>query len=171
MKTEETKSETSSPTELIIKMAIKAWEIQNDRMNKVLDSLTDEDLLREIAPGKNRGIYLVGHLTAVSDNLLPLFDLGDGLYPQLGNLFVKIPDKSGVEFPTAAELRKYWSEVNAKLAHHFHAMQPNDWLAKHNAVSEEDFAKEPHRNKLNVLLNRTNHQSYHLGQLILLLNK
>jgi hypothetical protein len=29
-------------------------------------------------------------------------------------------------------------------------------------------AKEPHRNKLNLLMNRTNHLSYHLGQLVLL---
>jgi len=36
------------------------------------------------------------------------------------------------------------------------------------AVSDEDFSKEPHRNKLNVIINRTNHMSYHLGQLILL---
>lgn len=42
---------------------------------------------------------------------------------------------------------------------------------KHSAVSEEDFAKEPHRNKLNLLLNRTNHLSYHHGQLVFLKEK
>jgi len=42
--------------------------------------------------------------------------------------------------------------------------QPDEWFAKHSAVSAEDFAKEPHRNKLNILVNRTNHHSYHLGQ-------
>ena len=37
-----------------------------------------------------------------------------------------------------------------------------------NLVSAEDFAKEPHRNKLNLIINRTNHQNTHYGQLIYL---
>lgn len=170
MKPQETTNQsTSSHTALAIDMIIRAWETQNDRMNKALDGLTDEDLMREIAPGKNRGIYLLGHLIAVNDNLFPLFDLGEKLYPKLSDLFIKIPDKSGVEFPSAAELRKYWKEVNEKLTQHFGAMQPDEWFSRHTSVSAEDFAKEPHRNKLNVVINRTSHQSYHIGQLILLL--
>jgi hypothetical protein len=35
-------------------------------------------------------------------------------------------------------------------------------------MTEEDFEKEPGRNKLSVLINRTNHMAYHLGQLVLL---
>jgi len=47
-------------------------------------------------------------------------------------------------------------------------MSVADWMGRHMSVSEEDFAKEPQRNKFNVLIGRTNHQSYHLGQLNLL---
>ena len=36
------------------------------------------------------------------------------------------------------------------------------------ATIEEDFIKEPHRNKLNIILTRTTHLSYHTGQLALL---
>ncbi len=54
------------------------------------------------------------------------------------------------------------------LAKHFNILQPNEWLGKHTAVSEEDFIKEPHRNRLNVVIGRTNHLSHHLGQLTLL---
>jgi hypothetical protein len=39
-----------------------------------------------------------------------------------------------------------------------------DWLKKHTAVSDEDFVKDPTRNRLAILMNRTNHASYHLGQ-------
>jgi hypothetical protein len=31
-------------------------------------------------------------------------------------------------------------------------------------VSDEDFEKEPHRNRFTVLLGRTAHLSYHVGQ-------
>jgi len=35
---------------------------------------------------------------------------------------------------------------------------------RHTAVSEEDFEREPHRNRFTVLLGRTTHLAYHLGQ-------
>jgi hypothetical protein len=153
---------------LFIKMVLGAWKMQNDQVNKLLEKLTDETLLKEVAPGKNTGIYLLGHLIAVNDNLLPLFGLGERLHPELTNPFLKMPDKSGLEFPTPATLRSYWKEVNATLEKHFEKLSADEWFTRHNSVSPEDFAKEPHRNKLNVLMSRTTHQGYHLGQLIFL---
>jgi hypothetical protein len=46
----------------------------------------------------------------------------------------------------------------------FASLSAADWLKKHGAVSEEDFLKEPLRNRLAILLSRTNHLTYHLGQ-------
>jgi ribosomal protein L16 Arg81 hydroxylase len=93
------------------------------------------------------------------------------MYPQLEKPFLTSPDKSGNEMPSAQELRKLWKEVNAKFSATIATVTPDEWFMKHTAVSEEDFAKEPHRNRLNVLINRTNHQSYHLGQLVYLKSK
>jgi hypothetical protein len=36
------------------------------------------------------------------------------------------------------------------------------------SVSPEDFVEEPHRNELNVLINRTGHVANHIGQMNLL---
>ena len=145
-----------------------AWDTHIARMNKLLNELTDDQLSAETASGKNTGIYLLGHLTAVSDRIIPLLGLGERRFPELENLFVTSPDKSGLTFPPLKELRKCWNETNASLTHYFTHMGTDDWFTKHTAVSEEEFAKEPHRNKLNLLINRTNHLSYHLGQLIYL---
>jgi hypothetical protein len=57
--------------------------------------------------------------------------------------------------------------VNSKLTSAFEEFTPLDWLKKHNAVSDEDFAKDPTRNRLAVLMSRTNHASYHSGQAML----
>jgi hypothetical protein len=46
-------------------------------------------------------------------------------------------------------------------------LRPENWLEKRTAVSDEDFAKDPSRNRLAVVLSRTNHMSYHLGQIML----
>jgi len=43
----------------------------------------------------------------------------------------------------------------------------DDWLKKHTAVSDEDFSKNPTRNRLVVVLYRTNHGSFHTGQIAL----
>ena len=77
-------------------MAVTAWKTQNERVDKLLDKLSDDQLRGDIAPGKNSGAYLLGHLTAVNDNLLPLFGFSDKLYPELQNIFLTNPDKSGL---------------------------------------------------------------------------
>jgi len=149
-------------------MALMAWETHVKRMNSLLGKLSDVQLEHEVAPGRNTGVYLLGHLTAVNDYMLPLFGLGERLYPELETIFITNPDKSGLDKPSAAELRSYWSNVTNTLNEHFSKMTADDWFARHTSVSEADFAKEPHRNKLNVLLNRTNHQAYHWGQMAFL---
>lgn len=100
-----------------------------------------------------------------------MLGLGEKLFPELENMFITNPDKTITELPTLAELRSKWSLIVATLTEHFEKMSAADWLSKHTKVSEEDFAKDVLRNKLNVLIGRTNHQSYHLGQLALLTDK
>lgn len=154
--------------EIFVKMALDAWNTQIDRTNKLFNSLSDEQLGQEVAPGRNSGVYLLGHLTAVHDALFPLLGLGEKFYPQLDEIFIKNPDKSGIQKPETKQLRNYWNDVNEKLGKHFSNFSIEEWLQRHTAISETDFAKEPHRNRLNVLLNRTSHLANHLGQLIFL---
>jgi hypothetical protein len=171
MKAQEERITNAAEKELFVKMAIDAWEAQNARVDKLLEELSDEQLQAETAPGKNSGVYLLGHLTAVSDGLLAILGFGEKLYPQLEEIFLKNPENSGIEKPSTAELKQYWKDINAKVRGHFEKTSADDWFGKHTAVSAEDFAKEPHRNKLNVLISRTIHQSYHLGQLVYLKGK
>ncbi len=151
--------------ELAVKLIIAEWQKQNSRLDKLLETLSDEQLAKNTAPGRNSGIYLVGHLAAVNDAMLPLLGFGEKLHPELEAIFLTNPDTAGLEKPSLEKLKLYWKEINAKLTAHINTMKTADWFTRHTAVSEEDFAKEPHRNKLNILINRSNHQSYHLGQL------
>ena len=66
-----------------------------------------------------------------------------------------------------AQSRKYWDEVNGKLLSQFATLSENEWLQRHRSMSDEDYAKDPTRNRLAILLSRTNHMSYHLGQMTL----
>ena len=159
--------ETTQP-DLLVKMILMGWDAQNSYLNKLISSLTDEQFAKEIAPGKNTGVYLLGHLIAVSDGMLPLLGFGDRLFPEMEEVFIKNPDKSGQVFLSVPELKQRLEAVNTKLNSHFRSAEVNGWLSRHEAVSSEDFVKEPHRNKLNVVINRTGHMAYHIGQLRLI---
>ena len=155
-------------TETILKMLFDRWHASIKNCNTLLDQLSDEQLEKEIAPGKNRGIYLLGHLIAVHDDMLVLLDMGDKLYPELREPFITSPDKAVTSIPSVTTLRSYWNNQCDVMKQKFESLKPEDWFAKHTAVSIEDFSKEPHRNKLNIVLTRTTHLAYHTGQLVLL---
>ena len=157
--------------DVFIKMALDSWNIHIKRFDNILDKLTDEQLMQEISPSKNRGIYLLGHLAGIHDMMLPLLRFSDSLYPELSFIFVDQPDKAVTDLPSASQLRNQWKKVNEKLVQHFSSLAPDEWFTRHASISEEDFMKEPHRNRLNVVLNRTAHLSYHLGQMALLVKK
>jgi len=154
---------------LSVEVAINSWRLVLERTNKAFSNLTDDQLLKEVASGRNRLIYLWGHLTAVHDAMFPILGLGERLHPELDAIFVSSPDKTGAQLPPVGELRKYWDEVNGKLLSQFASLSADEWLQRHKAMSEEDYAKDPTRNRLAVLLSRTNHMSYHLGQMTLAL--
>lgn len=153
---------------LFVKMGLLSWEGQLKRVTSLLNTLTDEQLSHEIAPGRNTGAYLIGHLLAIHDAIVPLFGLGEKLYPGLDEVYITSPDRSDKKTLSIPQLREYWKEVHARLEQRLASLTEEQWFQRHMSVSEEDFQKEPHRNKLNVLIGRANHIAYHLGQLILL---
>lgn len=155
-------------TELIVKMVIDRWNGSIVNLNKVLNELSDEQLQKEVATGKNRGTYLLGHLIAVHDDMLKLLGMGEKLYPELFEIFIKQADKEASQTPTVAELRVMLEKQNTHLQEKFQKIKPEEWFERHTAVSAEDFANEPHRNKLNIIITRTSHLQYHMGQIALL---
>lgn len=156
---------------LFAEMSLFNWNLYIKRTDDLLNTLTDEQLAGEISPGRNTGVYLTGHLFTYHDAMCDILELGERKYASLDNAFLKNPDKSGINFPSIATLREYWTETNNRLQKYFANMQTAEWFSKHKNISAEDFAKEPRRNKLSILINRTHHLSYHYGQLILLKSK
>jgi len=126
--------------------ALRAWKLVIAQLDQMFSSMSDDELQREVAPGRNRVFYLMGHLTAVHDRVT-----SDRVAPEA--------------------VRRAWSEVNARLTAAMAALPPEEWLKKHNAVSDEDFAKAPLRNRLSVLQTRTTHAGFHAGQIRLALTK
>lgn len=153
--------------ELLGITALNSWKLVLGRFDQNLAVLTDEQLQKQVAPGKNRLLYLLGHLTAVHDRMLPMLGIGERLHPELDETYITSPDRALPDPLSAFDLRKAWGEVNGKLTDAFERFTAADWLEKHTAVSDEDFARDPTRNRLAVVMSRTNHASFHSGQAIL----
>ena len=154
-----------TPTQMMLKVQLDNWNGLIKRTTTIINELTDEQLAAETAPGRNTGTYLTGHLIAVHDAMLPLLGLGSTLHPELPEPFIKLADSKGNYPVSITELRAYWAEVHNALAEKFASLTAEEWLQRHTSVSEEDFAKEPHRNRLNVLISRALHLGEHYGQL------
>ena len=152
----------------LVVSAVNSWKTSIERADKIFSPLNDEQLQKEVAPGKNRLIYLWGHLTAVHDRMLPLLGLGERLHPEFDPLFLTNSDRTMAELPAAGEIKKSWNDVNSKLSAGFASFSPAQWLEKHSSVSEEDFAKDPSRNRFAILLSRTAHIAFHVGQTALI---
>ena len=150
-----------------VALGLKVWKTQIERADKLFGSLSSDEVMREIAPGRNRLLYLWGHLTAIHDAMLPLLGLGVRLHPEFDGAFVSNPDKSAAATPSHEKVREAWNAVNGDLRKGMEGMSWPDWLQRHTAVSEEEFAKDTSRNRFAILLSRTNHLSYHLGQAML----
>jgi hypothetical protein len=153
--------------ELLVQTVIASWKQIVSRLDQRFAPLDDEQLQKQVAPDKNRLFYLLGHLTVVHDRMLPLLGIGERMHPQLDEVYLTNPDRMLADPLSAADLKKAWSEVNAAIDSAVETFSAQDWLKKHTAVSDEDFAKEPTRNRLAVFLSRTNHASFHAGQAVL----
>ena len=153
---------------IMTRIALNGWQTQVDRCTLFVNSLTDDEFMKEVAPGKNRGIYLVGHLAAIHDAMPEILGLGKKSYPELQSVFVQAPDRIVEKIPSVTELRSIWTTVHERLKNDFAKMPADSWFSRHESMTDADFEKDPARNKLSVLNTRTAHLAYHFGQLRLL---
>lgn len=154
--------------ELLAATAVDFWKISLGRLDKAFLSLDDAGLQKQVASGKNRVYYLLGHMAAVHDRMLPLLGFGERLHPELDEAFISNPDKTLPDTLSGDDLRAAWTEINTKLTSAIEALPAADWLKRHEAVPAEEFAKEPLRNRLAVLLSRAGHVTFHTGQMRLI---
>jgi len=96
----------------MIDSALRAWKSNADRIDKFFGALSPEQLEQEIAPGRNRLIYLWGHIAALNDRLFPLVGLGPKLYPEMEVMFIANPDRAAITVYSAEQLKQAWNQIN-----------------------------------------------------------
>lgn len=137
-------------------------------MQKSIDALKNENYLNPIVPNGNSPSWILGHLVDTDDRLLELFGISKRLFPELDSIYHHERGANQVNHLSKSDLNAKWNAITTELDRAFSNMTEADWLSRHMAVSEEDFKKEPQRNKLNVMLSRVTHKASHLGQIAML---
>lgn len=151
----------------LIDSGLRAWKVNVDRIESFFGPLSADELDREVAPGRNRLLYLWGHIASVNDALMPLLGIGSRLHRELDAMFVANPDRTGQALLSPSALKLASGEIHGTLWRAFNTWSAEEWLAKHTAVSDEDFSRQPHRNRFTVMLDRTTHMAVHYGQAVL----
>ena len=141
------------------------WDAQNKRIQKILDTISDENFYKPILSNGNSPSWILGHLTEADDALLELMGISSRLYPEMKAIYHHERGENQNGHLSRQEVNEKFNSILTKLDQAFKSWNESEWLTRHTAVSEEDFKKAPHRNKLNVLLSRVTHKASHLGQL------
>ena len=144
--------------------AMRGW------VDMYLDELSDDELRSDIMPGKNHGVWVLGHLVASDDTLSEYLGYGPQLFPETqvysqGSKLMPVENCK----PTNV-LRGQWKQVCEKNEQVYRQLIDEELDQPHLMISgnpEEDFFKT----KQGVIIYWTLHQAHHAGQLALLLAK
>jgi hypothetical protein len=136
-----------------------------------LDRLTNDDLALEIIPGRNHGVWILGHLIASDDDLSLFLGKGPLLFPEYQALFAQgCPCRAAGEYPSPDLLREQWDAVCAKNTR-IHAALTDDELDLPHDMVEGNPADDYFGTKARVIMHWHMHQAYEAGQLALLAAK
>jgi uncharacterized damage-inducible protein DinB len=137
-------------------------------MMKVPETIEKEKFQSPLIAGGNSPSWILGHLVDTDDELISLLGAGPRKHPELSKIYHHERGQNQQNHLNVKELAVVWKEIVAELDHYFNLWTEQDWLSRHMAVSEEDFKKEPQRNRLNVMLSRVTHKASHLGQIAMM---
>src|SRR5262245_60475533 len=99
----------------MIDSALRVWKSNADRIDTFFGARSPEQLEQEVAPGRNRLIYLWGHIAAVNDGLFPLLGLGPRLYPEMEVMFIANPERASITAYSAEQVKQAWNQIHGRL--------------------------------------------------------
>jgi len=75
--------------ELLAATAVNAWRVTIDQLDRLVSTLTDEQLQAQVSP--NRIAYITSSDTSqqFTDRMLPLLSFGTRLHPELDEQFLE----------------------------------------------------------------------------------
>lgn len=139
-------------------------------INENINALSDDEYRMELSPGRNHGVWLLGHLIVSDDDLSMFLGKGPLLYPEYADMFgQKSKISSPEDYPSVSILKECWEKVCDKNKKIYSELKDAE-LNEHHAVVE-DPETDYFRTKERVIIAWHLHQLYHTGQLAVLVSR
>jgi hypothetical protein len=146
-------------------------KVMIDWVEMYLDAVSDEEFKIEVVPGRNTGVWILGHLIVSDDDLSLYITKEPILFPELQTTFKQGSSKQDPEtYPSVSELRQKWKSVCAKNDKLFNELN-DEILDQYHEMIQGDPEADYFKTKERVLVNWTFHQIHMAGELALLLGK
>lgn len=137
--------------------------------NWIIGQLSDDDLKKEISPGKNPGTWLLGHLIACEDDFALYIKNEKATYPEYQKWFAYETKPQAFEnYPPISEMRDKWKEMVEKNKKIYAELTDEVLNEPHARLTDEnDFCQTKH----DIAVHWQVHLMYHVGQLSVLIPK
>lgn len=157
---------------ITVKALHEQWKIMAGWISGNLKSLTDDEIKVSLAPGKNHGVWILGHLIQSEDELSIFLGRGPYLYPENEQLFSQGSKLQDVgSYPPVEILRKQWENVKSKNDSLLSGIRDEELNEPHCGSLPDSFEGEDFfRTKGRCIMIWNLHQMYHNGQLAVLLS-
>ncbi len=157
-------------TNILSKQFYRQYEMMVEWVNGTIDPLSDDEFKMELSPGKNHGVWLLGHLVTSDDDFSMFMGKGEQLFPQYYEMFGQgsklLPAES---YPQISELKNAWTEVCNKNRKIYSELIDEKLQQPHALV--KDIEKDYFKTKERVIMAWHLHQLYHAGQLGIIISK
>ncbi|MDQ3021462.1 MAG: DinB family protein [Bacteroidota bacterium] len=145
----------------------RQYEMMLGWVDGTVNSLSDEDFKIELSPGKNTGVWILGHIIVSDDDLSTFLGKGELLFPWYVKLFGQGTKVQQVEnYPDVATLKKCWKQVSERNKIIYSELTDKELNEPHAMI--EDFEKDYFKTKERVIMAWQLHQVYHTGQLAII---
>ena len=153
-----------------IKTLFEQWQIMANWTSGNIKALSDEDLKKSFAEGKNHGVWILGHLIESEDELSKFLGKGDMLFPEYEDMFGQGSKLKGIEhYPHISLLREQWSKVLDKNREMYSKFSDSE-LDEPHCIQFDSQLNDFFKTKGRCLMIWILHQMYHTGQLAILVS-
>ncbi len=155
---------------ILSKQFHRQYDMMLDWVNVNINSLSDEEFKMELSPGKNHGVWLLGHLIVCDDDFSLFMGKGDLLIPEISEIFRQNSKLMPVEnYPSVSKLKEYWKQVTDKNQKIYSELTDKELTDRHAMV--KDYDTDYFKTKERVIMAWQLHQLYHAGQLGVIVSK
>lgn len=143
------------------------YKMMTEWVNIYIGELSDEEFKMELSPGKNHGIWILGHLITSDDDFSVYMGKGDLLFPEYAELFGQGSKLQPAEsYSEVSILKERWKQIIEKNNKIYVDLKDSELeeTPENMTGDMENYFK----NKGKVIMAWQLHQMYHGGQLSVL---